>query len=169
MQIFAWYAFEVRCLLECTIDRFSYGASEDPGVAARLVVYGLFLIEDPGVWPQDRNDCLHMVHSPLDFGVCFIDSIWAPSFCWNLKWQLGFMWIFLFMKNCLSCCYSSLLVYKACSAVLRLIFQPFPFNKLYIIPSFWWLLQKWLRCLNQEGEQALIYNLKAVFRGEKHL
>lgn len=67
--------FEVRCLLECTIDRFLYGASEDPGVAALLVVYGLFLIEDPDVWPQDRNDCLHMVHSPLDFGVCFIDSI----------------------------------------------------------------------------------------------
>lgn len=65
----------MRCLLECTIDRFSYAASEDPGVAAMLVVYGLFLIEDPGVWPQDRNDCLHMVHSPLDFGVCFIDSI----------------------------------------------------------------------------------------------
>jgi len=39
--------------------------------------------------------------------------------------------------------------------VLLLLFQPFLFNKLYIILSFWWLHQKCLRCLNQEENKPL--------------
>lgn len=95
-----------------------------------------------------------MVHSPPDFGVCFIDSIWAPSFSETPNWKVFSIFEKLsshFPVVTAACGYPELSMNVP--VVVLLLLQPFPFNKQYIIWSFWWLLQKCMRCLNQEGHK----------------